>query len=73
MIVHLGLVILSTAFTMSSLKELVELGKQFGYEGETLRKFVHEEQARERDQRVEERTREREEMPNYKSPSKGKS
>ena len=56
---HLGLVILSTAFTMSSLKDLVELGKQFGYEGDTLRKFVQEEQARERDQRVEERTREK--------------
>ncbi|KAL3880536.1 hypothetical protein ACJMK2_032770 [Sinanodonta woodiana] len=40
---------------MSSLKDLVELGKQFGYEGETLRKFVQEEQAQERDQRVKER------------------
>ncbi|KAL3856080.1 hypothetical protein ACJMK2_015276 [Sinanodonta woodiana] len=40
---------------MSSLKDLVELGKQFGYDGETLRKFVQEEQAQERDQRVKER------------------
>ena len=47
-------------FTMSSLKDLVELGKQFGDEGETLRKFVQEEQARERDQRVKERDIERE-------------
>jgi len=39
---------------MSSLKDLVELGKQFEYEGETLRKFVQEEQAQERDQRVKE-------------------
>ncbi|KAL3859453.1 hypothetical protein ACJMK2_009673 [Sinanodonta woodiana] len=45
---------------MSSFKDLVDLGKQFGYEGETLRKFVQEEQARERDQRVKERDIERE-------------
>ncbi|KAL3863310.1 hypothetical protein ACJMK2_005075 [Sinanodonta woodiana] len=45
---------------MSSLKDLVDLGKQFGYEGETLRKFVQEGQARERDQRVKEKDIERE-------------
>ncbi|KAL3889262.1 hypothetical protein ACJMK2_001609 [Sinanodonta woodiana] len=44
---------------MSSLKDIVELGKQFGYEGETLRKFVQEELARERDQRFKERDVER--------------
>jgi len=45
---------------MSSLKELVELGKQFGYDGESLRNFVREEQARERDLREKEREAKRE-------------
>jgi hypothetical protein len=34
---------------MSSLKDLVALGKELGYDGESLRAFVQEEQARERD------------------------
>ena len=47
---------------MSSLKELVELGKQLGYEGESLRNFIREEQARERDQRFKERELEKEKI-----------
>ena len=42
------------------MKELVELGKQLGYEGEPLRNFVREEQAKERDQRLKERELEKE-------------
>jgi hypothetical protein len=45
---------------MSSLKDLVALGKEFGYEGESLRKFIQEEQARERDERAKARELERE-------------
>jgi len=41
---------------MTSLKDLVALGEKFGYEGESLRAFIQEEQARERDQRELERT-----------------
>jgi len=47
---------------MSSMKELVELGKQLGYEEESLRNFIREEQARERDQREKERVAKRELM-----------
>jgi len=48
------------ATVMSSLKDLVALGKEFGYEGESLRKFIQEEQARERDERAKARELERE-------------
>lgn len=34
---------------MSSTRELVDLGKEFGYEGDSLREFVTEEQNRERE------------------------
>ncbi|KAL3860820.1 hypothetical protein ACJMK2_010885, partial [Sinanodonta woodiana] len=40
--------------------ELVELGKQLGYEGETLQQFVKDEQNRERERRAEEREAEKE-------------
>lgn len=40
---------------MSSLKELVELGKELSYDGAQLAEFVKDEQARERQVRAEER------------------
>ena len=45
---------------MTSMKELIELGKEFGYEGEELKKFVQDEQAKEREQRLRDREFERE-------------
>ena len=46
---------------MSSLKDLVALGKELGYDGQSLRKFIQEEQSREREERVKARYIEREE------------
>lgn len=40
---------------MSSLQDLVDLGRELGYEGEQLREFVKEEQARLREERLAER------------------
>ena len=47
---------------MPSLKDLVALGEKLGYDGESLRAFIQEEQARERDQREKERVAKRELM-----------
>ena len=46
---------------MSTLKELMDLGKELGYEGERLADFVKEQQASERDSRQEEREKVKEE------------
>ena len=47
---------------MSTLKDLVALGKELGYEGESLRSFIQEEQVRQRDERARERELEREKV-----------
>ncbi|XP_041372853.1 uncharacterized protein LOC121386121 [Gigantopelta aegis] len=46
---------------MDSLKELMEQGELLGYEGESLREFVREQQAQQREERVAQREKEREE------------
>ncbi len=41
---------------MSSIKELTEVGRGLGLDGEELRQFIKDEQARERDIRMEGKT-----------------
>ncbi|XP_067936784.1 uncharacterized protein [Watersipora subatra] len=42
-------------YKMSDLKQLIELGKEMGYDGENLQKFVHDQQEKEREERQHER------------------
>ena len=46
---------------MNLLKELMSMGEALGYEGDTLRAFVKDQQAQQRDERIAERQKEKEE------------
>ena len=49
---------------MDLLKELMSMGEALGYEGDTLRAFVKDQQAQQRDERNAQRQKEKEELEN---------
>lgn len=56
LVFYCALVVIHGVFrNMSSLTDLIQVGKDLGYEGPELQSFVKEEQARERDEREQER------------------